>query len=97
MRVSLSIYGGLLPYFGAAHVVDSSELSGHDQEELHRLVSAAIAPASPTSLPAGSDLVRDAQTYEIVIENDSTTTVLNATDGNVPEEFAALRNWLRNH
>lgn len=97
MRVSLSISGGLLPHFGAAHVVDSDELTEHDREELRRLVSAAVATTSPASPRARSDLLRDAQTYEITIENDGTTTVLEATDGSVPAEFAALRNWLRNH
>jgi hypothetical protein len=97
MRVSLSTYGGLLPRFGAAHVVDSDELAEHDKEELHRLVSAATATTSAASPPAGSDLLRDAQTYQITIENGGASTVLEATDGGVSEEFAALRNWLRDH
>jgi len=95
MRVSLTISGGLLPHLGAAHVVDSDDLTEHDKHELQRLVSAATATAAAP--PARSPLIRDAQTYTISIENAGATTVLNATDGSVPEEFAALRNWLRTH
>jgi hypothetical protein len=96
MRVSLSTYGGLLPGSGAAHVVDSDELTEPDNEELHRLVSAATATTSAAS-PAGPGLMRDAQTYRITIDNDGATTVLAATAGSVPKEFAALRNWLGDH
>lgn len=95
MRISLSISGGLLPQLGAAHVVDSDELTEHDKNELQRLVSAATATTAAP--PPRSELIRDAQTYTITIESGGATTVLNATDGSVPEEFAALRNWLRNH
>jgi emfourin len=98
MRVSLSIYGGLLPRFGGTpHVVDIDELAEHDKEELLRLVSAAIATTSAVSPPAGADVLRDARTYQIAIENSCTTRVLEATDGSVPEAFAALRNWLCDH
>jgi hypothetical protein len=97
MRVSLSTYGGLLPGSGAAHVVDSDELTEPDNEELHRLVSAATATTSAASPPAGPGLMRDAQTYRITIDNDGATTVLAATAGSVPKEFAALRNWLGDH
>jgi emfourin len=98
MRVSLSTYGGLLPQLGGtAHVVDSDELAEHEKEELQRLVSAVIADTSAASSSAGSDLLRDAQTYQITIENSCATRVLEATDGSVPEAFAALRNWLRDH
>jgi hypothetical protein len=96
MRVSLSTYGGLLPGPGTAHVVDSDALTQSDSDELHRLVSAAAA-TSAASPPAGPGLRRDAQTYRITIENDGATTVLAATDGSVPKEFAALRNWLGDH
>jgi hypothetical protein len=95
MRVSLSTYGGLLPSFGAAHVVDSDELVEPDDQELYRLVAAATASAA--SPPAGPGLMRDGQTYRITIDNEGATTVLEATDGSVPKEFAALRSWLRAH
>jgi hypothetical protein len=96
MKVSLNIYGGLVPRLQAPdHVVDSNELAEHDNKELHRLVSAAMASAAPPE--AGDDLLRDAQTYQITVESDSATTVLEATDGGVPDSFAALRDWLREH
>ncbi len=95
MKVSLNISGGLVPRLGApGHVVDSDTLAEHDNRELHRLVSAAMAcAASPPS--GGNDLLRDARTYQITVQRDSATTVLEATDGGVPDAFAALRDWLR--
>lgn len=96
MRVSLNTYGGLLPRLGApGHVIDTQELAEPDNDELRRLVTAATASAA--SPPAGSDLPRDAQTYQITIENGGTTVVLQATDASVPDAFAALRDWLRDH
>lgn len=96
MKVSLNTYGGLSPRLGAPpRVVDSSELADHDHQELQRLVSAAMASAASGS--ADSDLLRDAQTYQITVESGLATTVLEASDGSVPDAFAALRNWLREH
>ncbi len=96
MKVSLDIYGGLLPRLGQqSHVVDSDALAEPDSRELHRLVSAAMAcTAYP---PAGDDAMRDAQTYQITVERGPITTVLEATDGGVPDAFAALRDWLRDN
>jgi hypothetical protein len=96
MKVSLNIYGGLLPRLGATdHVVDSDELAEHANQELHRLVSAAMTSAAAPQ--TNDDMLRDAQTYQITVENDSATEVLTAADGGVPEAFAALRDWLREH
>ena len=96
MKVSLNIYGGLLPRLRAPdHVVDSNELAEQDNQELHRLVSAALTSAAPP--PPDDDLVRDAQTYQITVESDTATKVLEAVDGGVPDAFAALRDWLREH
>jgi hypothetical protein len=96
MKVSLNIYGGLLPRLGAPdHVVDSDGLAEHDSKELRRLVSAAMASAAAPQ--TDDDLLRDAQTYQITVENGSATRVLEAADGGVPEAFAALRDWLREH
>ena len=96
MKVSLNTFGGLLPRLGEpSNIVDSDELAEHDNRDLHRLVSAAMAcTAYP---PAGDDAVRDAQTYQITVQRGSETTVLEATDGGVPDAFAALRDWLRDH
>lgn len=96
MKVSLNISGGLLPRLRAPdHVVDSEELAEHDSQELHRLVSAAMASAAAPQ--SDDNLLRDAHTYQITVERDSATTVLEAADGGVPEAFAALRDWLRDH
>jgi hypothetical protein len=95
MKVSLSISGGLVPRLGTpGHTVDSDNLAEPDSYELHQLVSAAMTcAASPPR--SDNDLLRDAQTYQITVQRDSATTVLAATDGDVPEAFAALRDWLR--
>ncbi|MGE2736822.1 protealysin inhibitor emfourin [Mycolicibacterium vaccae] len=94
MIVSLRTYGGLTGGLGRpAHVVDTANLDDTARTELRRLVAAAVGAPWPTP----NDQVRDAQTYEIEIEEQGTTTVLEATDGNVPLEFAALRDWLQAH
>jgi hypothetical protein len=95
MKVSLSVSGGLIPRLGLPeHLVDSDDLAEQDNRELHQLVSAAMACAAAP--PAGSnDLLRDAQTYQITVRQASGTTLLEATDGDVPDAFAALRDWLR--
>jgi hypothetical protein len=93
MKVSLSTYGGLMGGLGQpARVVDDAELDEADKRELHRLVAAATA--SPASA-AASEQLRDAQTYEIQIEDKGNSTTLEATDGSVPQAFAELRDWLR--
>ena len=94
MKVSLRTYGGLLGGLGqSAHVVDGAQLGATDQTELRKLVAAATtAPA-----PSEAGLVRDGQTYEIEIEDHGETMTLEASDGGVPEAFAELRDWIRNH
>jgi hypothetical protein len=93
MKVSLRTYGGQLGGLGQpAHVVDDTELDDDDKRELHRLVAAAAA--EPARAQATEQL-RDAQTYEIEIEDNDNSVTLEATDGSVPPTFAELRNWLR--
>ena len=99
MRVSLDTYGGLAGCVGGTPlVVDTDELDEEARNELRRLVSAAAAAASRGGpVLAAADPLRDAQTYEITIEDDGNSAVLAATDGSVSEEFAQLRDWLRSH
>ena len=99
MRVSLDTYGGLAGGVGGAPViVDTDELSEEARNELRRLISAAAAASSRDEPElAAADQLRDAQTYEITIDDDGNSAVLQATDGSVPEEFAQLRDFLRNH
>ena len=99
MRVSLDTYGGLAGGVGGTPlVVDTEELDEEARNELRRLVSAAAAAASRGGpVLAAADQLRDAQTYEITIEDDGNSAVLAATDGRVSEEFAQLRDWLRSH
>ena len=99
MRVSLDTYGGLAGGVGGTPlVVDTDELDEEARNELRRLVSAAAAAASRGGPElAAADQLRDAQTYEITIEDDGNSAVLAATDGSVSEEFAQLRDWLRSH
>ncbi|WP_054811905.1 protealysin inhibitor emfourin [Nocardia arizonensis] len=96
MRVSLDTYGGLLGGVGGNPVViDSDDLGDEARDELLRLVRDAVDSAHSGAAPSvDTERLRDAQTYEIAIENDR-STVLTATDGNVSEEFARLRDWLR--
>ena len=99
MRVSLDTYGGLAGGIGGAPVVvDTDELSEEARNELRRLISAAAAAARRDGPEvAAADQVRDAQTYEITIDDEGNSAVLAATDGTVSEEFAQLRDFLRNH
>lgn len=97
MKVTLRSFGGLAGGLGRpAFVVDSTELAEHDRAELQRLVTAAVAGSSAQPGPAAESFP-DAQTYEITIEDAGAPVVLEATDGNVPAEFAQLRDWLRHH
>lgn len=94
MKVSLSTYGGLVGGLGLpGKVVEDAQLDPADQAELRALVAAATA-ATGSSQESGKP--RDAQTYEIVIEDDGRCVTLEATDGNVPAAFADLRDWIRN-
>jgi hypothetical protein len=93
MKVSVRTYGGLMGGLGQpAHVIDDAELDDDDKLELHRLIAAATA--EPARREATEQL-RDAQTYEIEIEDQGKSTTLEATDGTVPQAFAELRDWLR--
>jgi hypothetical protein len=95
MKVSLQTYGGLAGGLGRPpKIVDDAQLDQTGQAQLRELVAAAIAA---TGRHDQSGQLRDAQTYEIVIEDDGTTTTLEATDGTVPPAFAELRDWVRNH
>jgi hypothetical protein len=92
MKVSLRTYGGLMGGLGQqAHVVDDATLDDEDKRELHKLVAAAAA--EPRA--GATDEVRDAQTYEIEIDDNGRLTTLEASDGSVPQAFASLRDWLR--
>lgn len=93
MKVSLRTYGGQMGGLGhPAHVVDGAELDDDDKRELHRLVAAASADPARSQ---ATEQLRDAQTYEIEIEDNGNSVTLEATDGSVPQAFAELRDWLR--
>jgi hypothetical protein len=97
MRVSLQTYGGLTGGVGRpAQIVDSGELDDEDRQELHRLVAAARAQSRAAG-PPDTEQLRDAQTYEITIDDGADSVVLEATDGSVPADFAQLRDWVRDH
>jgi hypothetical protein len=93
MRVTLHTYGGLTGR-SAPVVIDTDQLDEAARNELQRLISAAAAAPAPESVP---DTLRDAQSYEIIVQDGDQTTVLEATDGGVPADFAELRDWLRDH
>ena len=93
MKVSLSTYGGLAGGLGRpSKVVDDGQLDPDGQAELRALVAAAIAA---TGQGNRSGQLRDAQTYEIVVEDGGKVVTLEATDGDVPPAFAELRDWMR--
>ena len=97
MKVSLRTYGGQMGGLGQqAHAIDDAELDDDDKLELHRLVAAAVAKPASSEV---TEQLRDAQTYEIEIEikDKGKSAVLEATDGSVPQAFAELRDWLRDH
>ncbi len=95
MKVSLRTYGGLMGGLGQpAHVIDDAALDDTDKVELRRLVAAAAA--SPAH-PQATEQLRDAQTYEIEIDDHGKLVTLEATDGSVPQAFVELRDWLRDH
>lgn len=94
MKVSLSTYGGLMGGLGrSAQVVDDAQLDDAAKAELRQLVAAAVASPAPRQ---ETGQLRDAQTYEIQIEDDGKVVTLEATDGGVPQAFAELRDWVRN-
>jgi|KBSMisStandDraft_5_1062788.scaffolds.fasta_scaffold86951_2 hypothetical protein len=95
MKVSVRTYGGLMGGLGQpAHVIDDAGLGDSEKAELRRLVAAA---ATTVTRPRSTEQLRDAQTYEIEIDDDGKVVTLEATDGSVPPGFAALRDWLRDH
>jgi len=95
MKVSLRTYGGLMGGLGQpARVIDDAELDDNDKLELRRLVAAA---AATPACPQATEQLRDAQTYEIKIEDHGKSVTLEATDGGVPQAFAELRDWVRDH
>ena len=101
MKVSLRTYGGQAATINLnrpPHVVDSEDLDDDGKKELQSLVSAATrANAKSVATSPGPGTVRDAMSYAITIEGDGKSEVLEATNGNVPEEFAELRNFVRKH
>ncbi len=94
MKVSLSTYGGLMGGVQRpARVVDDAQLDDAGKAELRKLVAAALAsPARPQE----TGQLRDAQTYEIQIDDGGKPVALEATDGGVPPAFAELRDWIGN-
>ena len=85
--------GGLVGGLGQhALEVDDAKLDDQEKVELHRLIAAATASPAPA---AASKQLRDAQTYEILIEDEGTSAALEATDGSMPQAFVELRDWLR--
>ena len=55
------------------------------------------AAATTATRPQSTEQLRDAQTYEIEIDDHGKVVTLEATDGSVPQAFAELRDWLRDH
>jgi hypothetical protein len=96
MKVSLNTYGGIAATTKAARgpdVVDSADLGSEVKEELDRLVDAARRKAPKTTQPSRPD----AMSYAITIEDADQSDTIEAADGDVPEEFAQLRSFVRQH
>jgi hypothetical protein len=93
MKVSLRTYGGLMGGLGnPAHVIDDADLDDADKLVLRKLVAAA---STTPARPQATDHLRDAQTYQIEIEDQGKSASIEATDGSVPQAFAELCDWLR--
>mgnify|MGYP001384979898 CR=1 FL=1 len=99
MKVSVSTYGGYRATVSRPPlVVDSADLSDGDKDELRRLVAAATeAHERSASTPDTPGQARDAMSYTITIEDEGGSRMLEATDPNMPAEFAELRTFLHNH
>jgi len=92
-RVVLETAGGVAAIVAArAMVVDDGDLDDDGRRRLGELVAAA----GDTQADDEPGERRDAQTYQITVEDpDGPSLVLSATDGSVPAPFAELRDWIR--
>lgn len=96
MKISLTERGGFAAttrMAAPARVLDAGTLSAGDAAILARLVAAARATAVPA--PAGG--VRDGMRYTISIDDGGQITSLAQGDAAMTDEFAALRDWVRDH
>ncbi|WP_028045565.1 protealysin inhibitor emfourin [Cellulomonas sp. URHE0023] len=97
-KVTLQTAGGMAaPFAPPPTVVEADDLDEAAQQDLHQLVKAADA-RDPAADDDGPGLRRDAQSYEITVEDtDGSVVVLSAVDGAVTPQFAQLRDWIRDH
>jgi hypothetical protein len=73
MRIQYSEEGGLafFPGLAKAKVIDLSDLSSEEAEELQRLISRADFWNAPSFLDSSSNRVRDSRQYIITIEDNN--------------------------
>ena len=80
---------------GRRATVDVGALDDEARARAGELVRAAGHSSTAASGPGAH---RDAQSYRITVEHsDGRRDVLSATDGDVSESFARLRDWIREH
>lgn len=96
MKISLAERGGLAAstrMAAAARVLDVGALPAKDAAALARLIAAARAAAVPAAVQG----VRDGMRYMITIDDGGQVTTLAQGDAAMTDEFAALRDWVRDH
>ena len=92
----LETTGGIVGRLGGRPAtVDVGALDAATRARVDELVRAA---GHASAAAAGPGARRDAQSYRITVEHsDGSRDVLSATDGDVSESFARLRDWIREH
>ena len=92
MKITFAQYGGWTAGLRLQpETVDSSNLPKEEAAKLAPLISAAKAGCR--GLEAVGE-ARDAMTYKVTIHGDGETTVLRASDANMPPGLSDLINWI---
>lgn len=97
MRITLERHGGLAAGVRRRpQVVDSSGLTPEAAAEMAKL--AAEAKSVAASSGGAARRVPDAMGYTITIEeNGQPPVILRRSDGDLPDAFAALLDWIEEH
>ena len=96
MKISLTERGGFAAttrMAAPARELDAATLPARGTASLARLIAAARA----APVPASTGAVRDGMRYTIAIDDGGQVTTLAQGDAAITDEFAALRDWLRDH
>ena len=93
MKITFAQYGGWTAGLRLQpKTVDSSTLPKEEAAKLAPLVSAAKAGCKGLE---GAGQARDAVAYKVTIDGDGETTVLRASDANMPPGLSDLIDWIK--